>query len=230
MDYNTQREHLRFTEYGRSIQGMVRELLVEQNKEKRQQKAEAIVEIMAILNSHMKAVEDYKQKFWDHIYAMTNYEVDIDSPYGVPEREAKQARPEPISYPDKKVKWNHLGKNIEELFDKAMAEEDEEKRKGYAQALGAYMKILYKNYHDDTVTDEQIKEELLHLSKGKLVYEANEFKKWVDGTLTESTLVTNIRNHKMNKNFQEQRTGKGNMRHKGNFKQRFGNNKNFKKR
>lgn len=235
MDYNTQREHLYFTEYGRGIQEMVKELLVEKDKEVRQKKAEAIVEIMAILNSHMKGVEDYKQKFWDHIYAMTNYEIDIESPYGVPERAVKQARPEPIPYPGgSKMKWNHLGKNLQELFDKAMVEEDEDKRKGYAQAIGNYMKVLYKNYHDETVSDEAIKEELAHISKGKLVYEANEFKKYVDGTLTESETVANIRNHKMNKNYFEQ--NKNQNRHKGNFRPKFGNsgpsnsNRTFKKR
>jgi Domain of unknown function (DUF4290) len=236
MDYNTQREHLYFTEYGRGIQEMVKELLLEEDKDKRQRKAESIVEIMAILNSHMKGVEDYKQKFWDHIYAMTNYEIDLESPYGIPERAVKQARPEPLAYPGSKIKWNHLGKNIQELFEKGMKEEDDEKRRGFAQAIGNYMKVLYKNYHDETVSDESIKEELTHLSAGRLVYEANEFRKYVDGTLTDSSTVVNIRNHKMNKNYFEQ-SNKNQNRHKGNFKPKFGSssygagsNKNYKKR
>jgi hypothetical protein len=227
MDYNTQREHLFYNEYGRNIQFMVKNLLNEPNREKRQKQAEAIVEAMSVLNSTMKGVEDYKQKFWDHLFAITNYELDIDSPYGIPEREVKESRPEPVAYPGKKVKWSHLGRNVGELFQKAMNEQDPEKKMGYAQALGNYMKVLYKNYHDETVTDEAVKEEISQMSNGTLVYEANEFRKYVDSTLQETSTVINIRNHKANKNYFEQSKG---MQHRGKGFRKFGNNKNFKKR
>jgi hypothetical protein len=201
MDYNTDRDQLVISEYGRNVQGMVNYILTLKDKEQRQKNAESLVEIMAILNQQMKGVEDIKQRYWDHLYTMSDYKLDIDSPYGMPEREAKEAKPEPLKYPGNKIRWNHLGKHIETLLQKAKAETDPDKKKGYAQTIGNYMKTAYKNYHDETVTDESIKEELLNMTSGELSFEANEFKKWVDGSLSESTNIINVRNHKQNLNY-----------------------------
>jgi hypothetical protein len=198
MTYNTQRDKLIINEYGRGVHHMAQYLMTIEDKEKRQKNAESLVEIMAILNSQLKGVEDVKQRYWDHLFALTDYKLDVESPYGMPQREMKEAKPEPISYPAKKVRWNHLGKNVETLYNKAMKEQDLDKRKGYAQALGLYIKTAYKSYHDENVADEAIREELLLMSKGELVYEPNEFKKWVDGTLSEGVFAhapkNNVRN------------------------------------
>jgi hypothetical protein len=198
MTYNTQRTQLIISEYGRAVQTMAQHLLTIEDKEKRQKNAESVVEIMAILNSQHKGVEDVKQRYWDHLFVLTNYKLDVESPYGIPEKEAKEAKPEIIGYPARKIRWNHLGKNVERLFEKAMKEQDEDKKKGYAQALGLYIKTAYKNNHDETVTDEAVKEELANMSNGQLQYEAAEFKTWVDGTLSETTIIhapkNNVRN------------------------------------
>jgi hypothetical protein len=95
------------------------------------------------------------------------------------------------------------------------------------------MKIAYKNYHEENTTDDAVKEEITNMSKGALEYNANEFRKWVDGTLSESEMVTGIRNHKMNKNYDgptSNRNFKGGFRNNnnnGSNNNRFGN-KNFK--
>jgi len=233
MEYNTERDQIVISEYGRCVQEMINYLLTIQDPAKRQKNAEAVVETMAILNSQHKGVEDYKQKFWDHLYEITDWKLDIESPYGIPDRAEREAKPDPLGYPSNKIRWNHLGKNVEQLFEKAKAETDTDKKKGYAQALGNYMKIAYKNYHEENVTDEQIKDEIANMSKGDLQYNnANEFKKYVDGTLSESESVTGIRNHKMNKNY-EVATGRQGM-NRGNFRNNNNNsgnkygNKNFK--
>jgi hypothetical protein len=219
MKYNTEREHIVISEYGRSVQEMITHLLTIQDPAKRQLNAELVVETMAILNSQHKGVEDYKQKFWDHLYEITDWKIEIESPYGIPDRAEREAKPDPLGYPSNKIKWNHLGKNVEMLLEKAKTETDEEKKKGYAQALGNYMKIAYKNYHEENATDDAIKEEITSMSKGELEYNANEFKKWVDGTLAESESVVGIRNHKMNKNYDGPSAGR-------NFKNNFRNNNN----
>ena len=70
MEYNTSREIMPIREYGRNVQNMINQLLQEEDKEKRQKNAEAVIEIMAILNPDMKSVEDIKQKLWDHLFLM----------------------------------------------------------------------------------------------------------------------------------------------------------------
>ncbi len=216
MDYNTEREKIVINEYGRHIQDMIDYMASIKEPEKRQKNAEAIVEVMSILNPHHAGVEGYKQRFWDHIYEILDYDLEIDSPYGTPSPKEMRAKPDRMAYPQSRVRWNHLGKNIEQLFKKAMDETDEAKVKGYIQVLAFYMKIAYKNYHDENINDDAIKEELLKMSNGKLVYENNEFRKHVDGTLSESATVINIRNHRMNENMAQIPTG----RHRG------GNNNN----
>jgi hypothetical protein len=233
MEYNTERDQIVISEYGRSVQEMINHLLTIQDADKRQKNAEVVVETMAILNSQHKGVEDYKQKFWDHLFEITDWKIDIESPYGVPDRAEREAKPDPLSYPSNKIKWNHLGKNVELLLEKAKAETDVEKKNGYAQAIGNYMKIAYKNYHEENASEDGVKEEINNMSKGDLLYNANEFKKWVDGTLSESEMVTGIRNHKMNKNYDGPTSGRSN---KGNFRNNNNNssggnrygNKNFK--
>jgi hypothetical protein len=233
MDYNTQRSHLVISEYGRNVQQMANHLLTITDDAKRQQQAELLVETMAILNTQLKGVEDYKQRFWDHLYVITDYKLDVENPYGMPERAAKEAKPEPLAYPKNKIKWNQLGKNVEVLLAKAIAETDAEKQNGYAQALGNYIKVAYKNYHDENVTDEQVKEELLKMSDGKLNFEPNEFRKWVDGTLNESPMVGALKNYKplTNANAGQKnrnnfgRNNNNNNKNSGNNRGKYGNNK-----
>jgi hypothetical protein len=233
MEYNTERDQIVISEYGRSVQHMINFVMSIEDPEKRQKNAEAVVETMAILNAQMKGVEDYKQRFWDHMIEISDWQLDVESPYGMPDRTEKESKPEPIAYPHHKIRWNHLGKNVEELFKKAMAENDPDKKRGYAQALGLYMKVAYKNYHEETVTDEEIKKEITNMSNGALQYEANEYRKYVDGTLSESQVVTNVRSHKLNKNYSAditQRSGQRNTMNRfgnNNNKNRFGN-KNYK--
>jgi ribosomal protein S16 len=198
MTYNTQRDQLIISEYGRSVHHMAKYLLTVEDAAKRQLFAESLVEVMAILNSQMKGVEDVKQRYWDHLFVLTDYKLDVVCPYGAPQREAKEAKPEPIPYPARKIRWNHLGRNVETLYKKAIAETDSDKQKGYAQALGFYIKTAYKNNHDENVTDESVKEELLQMSSGVLSYEANEFRKWVDGTLSESVHANAPKNNVRN--------------------------------
>jgi hypothetical protein len=159
------------------------------------------------------------------MYEIAEYDLEVDSPYGVPSPKEMRSAPDALRYPQSKIRWNHLGKNVQALFTKAIAETDESKIKGYAQVLGLYMKIAYKNYHDETVTDEAVKEELLRMSNGKLVFEANEFRKHVDGTLSESAQIINIRNHRMNENMANQGGKNRNQGGNRNFKQnRYGRN------
>ncbi|MEZ5045981.1 MAG: DUF4290 domain-containing protein [Chitinophagaceae bacterium] len=192
MEYNTTREHLRIKEYGRSVHNMIKYLKTIEDKEARQRNAESIIEIMATLNPSLKNSEDYKHKFWDHLFLIADYELDVQSPYPLPTKEQKQEKPKPLHYPKNKIKWNHFGKNFEVLFEHAMKEEDEEKRNGFIMVLALFMKVAYNNWHKENIHDDMIKDELLLMSKGKLVYEpGTRFSEWVD--ISESAIVPNMK-------------------------------------
>ena len=99
MEYNTTRNHLEIREYGRHIQKMVEYVLTLEDREKRQKNAYALIELMGFLNPHLKNVEDFRHKLWDHLFLISDFKLDVDSPYPIPTRETLKAKPERLSYP-----------------------------------------------------------------------------------------------------------------------------------
>ena len=73
LEYNTQREKLIISEYGRHIQKMVDFAVNLEDKEKRQKTSESIINLMGELNPHLRDVEDFKHKLWDHIFIISDF-------------------------------------------------------------------------------------------------------------------------------------------------------------
>ena len=170
MEYNTTRNYLVIREYGRHIQRMVEHLLTIEDKEHRQKNAQVVIELMGFLNPHLKNVDDFRHKLWDHLFLISDFKLDVDSPYPIPTREKIKAKPQPLPYPKRYPKFSHLGKNLEVVIDKALSEEDPEKRQGFANAIAYYMKLAYNNWHKDTVHDDAIQSELNSITKGQLEF------------------------------------------------------------
>jgi len=164
-------------EYGRHIQKMVEYLLTLEDKEERQRNAYAVIELMGFLNPHLKNVEDFRHKLWDHLFLISDFKLDVESPYPIPTRETLKARPERLRYPKKYPKFNHLGKNIEVVIDKALKEENPEKKQGFANAIAYYMKLTYSNWHKELVHDDSIQSELSTMTKGQLEFNNRPFVK-----------------------------------------------------
>lgn len=175
MEYNTTRNHLTIREYGRHIQKMAEYVMTLEDREKRQKNADALVELMGFLNPQLKNIEDYRHKLWDHLFLITDFKLDVDSPYPIPTRETLRAKPDPIPYPKRYPKYNHLGKNIEIVIDKALSEEDPEKRQGFANSIAYYMKLTYSNWHKELVHDDNIQTELTAITKGELEFNNRPF-------------------------------------------------------
>ena len=177
MEYNTTRNHLIMKEYGRHIQKMVEFLLTIKDKEERQKNAYAVIELMGFLNPHLKNVEDFRHKLWDHLFLISDFTLDVESPYPIPTRETLKARPQVLRYPKKYPKHNHLGKNIEVVIEKALKEENPEKKQGFANAIAYYMKLTYSNWHKELVHDDTIQAELSHITQGQLEFNNRPFVK-----------------------------------------------------
>ncbi len=177
MEYNTTRSYLTMKEYGRHIQKMVDYLLTIEDKEKRQRNAMSLIELMGFLNPHLKNVEDFRHKLWDHLFLISDFKLQVDSPYPIPTRETLKARPEALPYPKRYPKFNHLGKNIEVVINKALKEENPEKRQGFANAIAYYMKLTYSNWHKELVHDDNIQTELNIMTGGQLEFNNRPFVK-----------------------------------------------------
>ncbi len=197
MEYNTTRNHLVIREYGRHIQKMVEYVLTIEDREKRQKNAYALIELMGFLNPHLKNVEDFRHKLWDHLFLISDFKLDVDSPYPIPTRETLKAKPDQLAYPKRYPKYNHLGKNIEIVIDKALQETDPEKRQGFANSIAYYMKLTYSNWHKELVHDDNIQTELSSITKGELEFNNRPFiKHRVDNNREE--FVSNVGKYRKN--------------------------------
>ncbi len=236
MEYNTTRSYLIMREYGRHIQKMVEYLLTIEDKEKRQRNTMALIELMGFLNPHLKNVEDFRHKLWDHLFLISDFKLDVESPYPIPTREKLKAKPEPLRYPKKYPRYNHLGKNIEIVIDKALEEENPEKRQGFANAIAYYMKLTYSNWHKELVHDDNIQSELNTITEGQLEFNNRPFVKHRTDNRTEE-FRTNGGGYR--KNFGQRNNnnnaGSGRRDNRGGSSgggrdNRNNNNRNFKKR
>jgi hypothetical protein len=170
MEYNTTRNHLVIREYGRHIQKMIEYLLTLEDPEKRQRNAYAVIELMGFLNPHLKNVEDFRHKLWDHLFLIADFKLKVSSPYPIPTRETLTAKPKPLPYPKRYPKFSHLGKNLELVINKALTEQEPDKRNGFANAVAYYMKLAYNNWHKETVHDDAIQSELTNITGGQLEF------------------------------------------------------------
>ncbi len=168
MNYNTERGRLEMTEYGRNVQRMVEYLLEIEDDKKRNEQAKIVIELMGQLNPHLKNVEDFRHKLWDHIIIMSDFKLNVESPYPIPDRETIFAKPQRIPYPQSEFKHRHYGKNIETLIEKAIAMEDPQKRQEFAEVIGNYMKLVHTNWNNETVNNQVIMDDLERMSRGKL--------------------------------------------------------------
>lgn len=157
-------------EYGRHIQKMIEHVLAIEDPERRQRNAQAVIELMGFLNPHLKNVEDFRHKLWDHLFLISDFKLEVKSPYPIPTRETLSEKPEPLKYPKRHPRYSHLGKNLEIVINKALSEENPEKKQGFANAIAYYMKLAYNNWHKEVVHDDAIQSELTNLTDGQLEF------------------------------------------------------------
>ena len=177
MEYNTTRNGLAMREYGRHIQKMIEHLLSIEEPERRQRNAQAVIELMGFLNPHLKNVEDFRHKLWDHLFLISDFKLEVKSPYPIPTKETLKARPKPLPYPKRYPKFSHLGKNLEVVINKALKEENPDKRLGFANAVAYYMNLAYNNWHKEIVHDDAIQSELTNITDGQLTFTNTPFVK-----------------------------------------------------
>jgi hypothetical protein len=170
MEYNTTRNYLVMREYGRHIQKMIEYVISLENTEERQRNAQAVIELMGFLNPHLKNVEDFRHKLWDHLFLISDFKLEVNSPYPIPTRETLKNKPRPMAYPKRYPKFSHLGKNLELVIAKAMQEENPDKKNGFANAVAYYMKLAYNNWHKETVHDDAIQLEMSRISDNQLEF------------------------------------------------------------
>ncbi len=167
MEYNTERKPLIIPEYGRHMQEMVDYCMAIEDREKRNEFAGIIIEVMGELNPHLRDVDDFQHKLWDQLFIMSGFNLDVDSPFPVPEKTEVYSRPKRIPYPQEEYKYKYYGKNIRRMIDVAISWEGE-KQEGLIMVIANHMKKCYLLWNKDTVEDSAIFDHLYEMSDGKI--------------------------------------------------------------
>ena len=168
LQYNSERTPLIIPEYGRHMHVMVDQLLATQDREERNKKAKAIIGVMGNLNPHLRDVPDFQHKLWDQLFIMSNFELDVDSPFEKPQKDMLEQGPEPLAYPQNFPKYRFYGNNLKSMIDVALGWEEGEMKDALVFNIANHMKKCFLNWNKDTVDDQVIFDHLTELSDGKL--------------------------------------------------------------
>ena len=168
LEYNTQRGKLLISEYGRNVQKMVEMALAIEDRENRTKAAHNIVNVMALLNPQVREIADFKQKLWDHLFIISDFKIDVDSPYPIPEKSKYNERPKPLAYPTSNIRYKYYGKVMEDMIRKIADLPDGPAKDQIVHNLANFMKMSYLTWNKDSVDDSTIVNHLNELSGGKL--------------------------------------------------------------
>jgi hypothetical protein len=212
LEYNSERSLMIIPEYGRHIQKLVNHCIDLESEEERKKMANAIVDVMGNLQPHLRDVPDFKHKLWDQIFIMSDFKLNIESPFGTPNQEELQAKPEPLAYPKLASKYRFYGHNIQTMIKVALSWDDGELRTALIFNIANHMKKCYLNWNKDTVDDAVIFDHLRELSNGEIdLTKTNE-------TLAESKILlkksTNGRGQQKHQNNRNKNSNKNHRNHK----------------
>jgi hypothetical protein len=168
IEYNTERPELIIPEYGRHIQKMVNHAISIEDPEERSKVTKSIISVMGNLNPHLRDVPDFQHKLWDQLFIISDFKLDVDSPFDKPSKEELAEKPEPLDYPQNFPKYRFYGNNIKRMIDVAVGWEEGDMKEGLVLTIANHMKKCFLNWNKDTVEDDVIFNHLIELSDGKL--------------------------------------------------------------
>ena len=169
LTYNTERKQIIISEYGRNIQEMIQKLPEIEDRKMRTEAANFIISVMAQMNPQSKDSNDWLHKLWDHLYIISDFQLDIDSPFEPPVLETQQAKPQHIDYQVNNIRYGHSGQYMVKMIEAASKEENEEVRLALAYSIANQMKRNYLEWNKNVVNDQVIIEDLKKISNGRLI-------------------------------------------------------------
>ena len=208
LQYNSERTPLVIPEYGRHMHVMVDQLLATEDREERNKKAKAIIGVMGNLNPHLSDEPDFQHKLWDQLFIMSDFQLDVDSPFEKPQRELLSQKPDRLAYPKTNLKYRFYGNNIKGMINVAIDWEEGDMKNALVFNIANHMKKCFLNWNKDTVQDDVILNHLNELSGGKLAVNEK------DLPLTDSAelLKNRHKNSNSSKNNHKQRNKRNNSR------------------
>lgn len=183
-NYNASREKLILPEYGRNVVFMIDELLKIENKEERNKQAQVIIDVMGNINPTLRDSNDYKHKIWDHLFILSNFKLDIDSPYDIPSRETLFVKPARIPYRRNHITHKQYGNNIREILNVLRENKTKEDVMPIAIDLAKFMKQKSYEYNKEYPSNEVVLSDIRKFSDNEIVLD--------EGTLNNTSVGATI--------------------------------------
>ena len=167
MQYNTTKDHLVMPEYGRHVQNMINHAITIANKKEQQECVNSIIAYMGKMNPHLRDVKEFTHKLWAHLHIMSDFKLELESPYPKPEAEKLAKKPDPMKYPGNKIRFSYYGCTIPAMIETAKNLKGEE-RGIMVGMIANQMKKSYILFNERSVDNNMIKLHLKQLSNGEL--------------------------------------------------------------
>ena len=168
MEYNTARDHLILPEYGRNVQKMVDHAINIKNKEERNKCVNTIIDFMGQTHPQLRDLKEFNHKLWDHLFIMSKFQLEADSPYPLPEPKKLEERPEKMLYPNNKIRFPFYGAALENMIRYAVEQKDGKEKEIMTGMIANHMKKSYLLFNKHSVSNDTIILHLKQLSNDKL--------------------------------------------------------------
>lgn len=173
LEYNTNRNDMVIPEYGRHIQKMIHYAMSLEDKQKRQKAVDSIIKVMGNMSPHLRDVKDFQHKLWDQLFIISNFELEIDSPFPKINKAIFEKKPEPLNYPNKVMKYRYYGENLINMLGYVSKIEDKEKKIALSIKIANQMKKMYLLWNKDIVENSIIFDHIKKLTNNEIQLDAS---------------------------------------------------------
>ena len=167
-NYNYTRRKLYLPEYGRHIHEMVDQLMTIEDRDERNRQARAVIAVMGNLQPLLRDTADFTHKLWDHLFIMSDFQLDVDSPYARPTREDLTITPRKMEYSQERIQFKHYGKYVARMLRKIGTEQDKEARDNAVDSLARYMRSKSFEYNQEHPNNEVIIKDIKQMSDNSI--------------------------------------------------------------
>ena len=143
---------------------MVDNLMAIKDRDERNRKARVVINVLGNLNPLLRDTPEFTHKLWDHMFIMSDFKLDVDSPYPIPTSMTLTPVPRRMDYPDEKVGLKHYGKYVKKVIRSLEGVRDQEAVQEVLGDIARYMRTKSYEYNQEHPNNEAIIKEIKRMS------------------------------------------------------------------
>jgi hypothetical protein len=163
---------IQLKEFGRNIQNMVQYVLSIEDRDKRTKLAQEMIRIMACITPAQKETAENREKLWEHLYQIADYQLEVDCPIPVPQPHPRIPDvSERMPYSRIKPRLRQYGTYVQQMIQKALEIQEEDEQRALITVTANYMKNLIKGSEKDVNVEAVVRVHLKEMTKGALLFD-----------------------------------------------------------